>query len=522
MTANARKDTAIRWFARRHGTDVNAIANLAGGLLTSIISLAVTPFLINMLGMAAYGLVSVYTTVQAVVTVFDLGLSLALTRELARLSAQSDAGPAMRDIARTLEAVYYGLGALMCVLGIALAPAFANQWFPAGSIPATEVQGGLILIAVATTVRWPLSFYGHGLVGLQRIVRWSLVRVVAEALRNGGVILVLWATAPTIRNFLFWQIGTGALTVVWAATSFWISMPESGRRARIDIKVLRGSLRFAAGTWAVSLTSVLLVYLDRIVLSRSLPLERFGDYALAATLAAGLSMISAPLFQAFFPRVTLLVAQRDHVALAVQYHRACQWIAVAVFPLAATLCVESREMMLAWTQAADVASRTAPLLALLSLAGALNAAMNMPYALQLAHDMTRLTLKVNVAALCAVTPMLLLLAPRYGGIAAACLSLSLNAAYVGIAVPLTHRHLLPGEFARWCRSDLLVPLLAAFAGAWAGSFMFRAASLPSWRGIVPVVMSFVLAQSLAIAATPVSRTRAQRWIEARLRRPDHG
>jgi O-antigen/teichoic acid export membrane protein len=506
---------------RRHGLAVNALSNLVGSVVTSLASLVVTPFLVHFLGMAAYGLVGVYVTVQAVVTVFDLGMSLALTREMARMSAQPGAAPAMRDFARTLEAIYWGVGAVLCVVGIVLAPLFADRWFPPGSLPAAEVRGGLVLIAVATTVRWPLSFYGQGLVGLQRLVRWSVVRVVAELVRNGGVILVLWVAAPTVRNFFLWQIGTGALTVAWAAASFWMSMPAASTRPRVDAKSLEGSLGFAAGTWAVGLTSVLLVYLDRIVLSRSLPLDRFGDYTLAATLAAGLSMISAPLFQAFFPRLTQLVVERTEGELAVQYHRACQWIAVAVFPLAAALCVDSREVMETWTRSSEVAARAAPLLSFLALAGALNTAMNMPYALQLAHGWTRLTLKVNLAALCAVAPLLLWLVPAYGAIAAAAVSLGLNLVYVGVSVPFTHRRLLPGELLRWYRADLLVPLFAALAGAWAGALACRAASLPSWRGAVPVAVSLVLAEALTLAATPASRIAVYRRLREWAAGPRH-
>ena len=411
----------------------------------------------------------------------------------------------MRDFARTLEGLYWAMGLVIAVIGLLVVPLLGGRWVESGALEGGEVRLALVLLVLATAARWPMLLYGQGLVGLQRLVLWSGLRVVAEIVRNAGAVFLLWWLAPTVRVFFTWQLLAAVVTVAATALAFWSAMPHGEPRARFRLETLRSSSRFAAGMWSISVTAVLLVYLDKLVLSRLLPIEEFGYYMLAYTLAVGLSLVSSPLFQAFFPGLTQYQTNHDEVALARHYHRGSQWLAVAVFPLAAVMCVGAHEVMLVWTRSPAVAEHAAPLLRVLALGSALNAAMNMPYALQLAAGWTRMQFSVNALAAAVLLPALLLLVPHYGAMVAALLWCALNVIYMAVSVPITHRRLLRGELGRWYRDGLLLPLGAALAGAALGRAALHSDGEPWLRGVVTVLLSLAVSLALTVLAAPGPR-----------------
>ena len=83
----------------------NLIANFSGSAWTALMHLAFIPFYIRMMGAEAYGIVGVYVSLQAIFSIFDLGLSQALTREMSRLSIDKKNIYRMADTAKTLEII---------------------------------------------------------------------------------------------------------------------------------------------------------------------------------------------------------------------------------------------------------------------------------------------------------------------------------------------------------------------------------------------------------------------------------
>ena len=83
---------------RPAGSAVRLAANLFGTGWAALLGLAVVPTYLRLIGVEAYGLMSFYMALTTLIQVFDLGLSPALNRELARLSALANAaGDALRD-----------------------------------------------------------------------------------------------------------------------------------------------------------------------------------------------------------------------------------------------------------------------------------------------------------------------------------------------------------------------------------------------------------------------------------------
>jgi O-antigen/teichoic acid export membrane protein len=253
---------------------------------------------------------------------------------------------------------------------------------------------------------------------------------------------------------------------------------------------------------------VILTQADKLLLSHLLELRQFGYYSLAASLAAAVAYLTLPVFQAVFPRLSGLVALDDEAATAVLYHRASQAVAVLVIPVASVLAVFSFQVIFVWTGNPTTAGNADTVTTLLVVGGLLNALVNVPYALQLAHGWTRLPLTVNAVAVVIFVPLLVVLGKRYGGVGAAALWVAVNAAYLLVSVSVMHRRLLPREKWRWYLRDVLVPVAGAGAVVGAARLVWPATDS---RALTALLLAIVLALAAAVvvALTPYASERAR-------------
>src|SRR4051812_35451093 len=117
----------------------NLVANFFGTGWTAVMQLALISVYVRFLGIEAYGLVGALTTLQALFTLLDLGLSTTLNRELARLSVRDDRAHA-RDLVRTAEVLYWSVAVMIGLAISALAPLIAHRWIRAEGISPATVQ----------------------------------------------------------------------------------------------------------------------------------------------------------------------------------------------------------------------------------------------------------------------------------------------------------------------------------------------------------------------------------------------
>lgn len=474
----------------------NGLANIIGRVWTALIAFAFVPLYIRLLGIEAYGLIGFFATLQSIFALFDLGLSTTLNRELALRSSHPEQAQEMRDLVRTLEVVYWLSAILIALIVLVGAPIIASSWINAQSLAPATVQQALALMGLSIALEFPFGFYSGGLLGLQRQVLFNGINVVVATLRAVGALAVLWFITPTVTTFFSWQVGMSALQTALCAWGLWTALPK-GSRPSFQRSMLAKIWRFAAGMTGISVVSLLLMELDKIILSATIPLKSFGYYALAAVIASGISVLVAPLFTAVFPRFTQLVARADTHSLTDLYHTSCQVMAVLVLPVGLTIALFAPEVLLLWTGDPTIAAQTWPLVSLLVVGTTLNGLMNIPYALQLAYGWTQLALYQNIIAVLLLVPLLFWSANHYGAVGAACIWPLLNSAYVLLGIQVMHARLLPLEKMRWYTRDVGLPLLGTLLVAVSARFL-----LPEGlsRPLLAVCIGVIALLTIAAAA----------------------
>lgn len=476
----------------------NVLANFVGQGWSALVALAVVPFYIRLMGIESYGLVGFYVTLQSAMGLLDFGLSTTINRELARRRVAAAGAAESRDLVRTLEVVYWGMGLAAGVAIVAGAGLIATSWLHPGQLAAAVVRRGVALMGIAIAVQAPRAFYTGALFGLERHVLLNGLNAVASTVRSVGAVAVLYLVAPTVLVFFTWQILMGALHVALLAAAMWRGLPAAPGAPRVRPGMLRGLWRFAAGVSVTAALGLALRQMDKVLLSKLLSLELFGYYMLASTVASTLGLLAAPFFTGIFPRLAALAAAGEETQVRDLYLRGSQWLAGILVPVAAVVGVFSYELLLLWTGNPTTAQMTSPMAALLVAGTALNSLVGLAYELQVAHGWTRLGVYKNAVAAVALVPLLLWLTGRYGPAGAAMVWVILNAGYLLVELPIMHRRLLRGALWHWYSQVIVRPVGVALAVALAARLLIpNGLALPALAAVLSLASLLVLLTSLA-------------------------
>ena len=483
----------------------NVLANYLGQGWRTIMSLAFVPLYIKYLGVEVYGLIGIFVMLQAWLALLDMGMKPTLGREMARFTGGGHDAQSIWDLLRSIEIVALGMACLIA-LGIwAASDWLAADWVQAESIPVDVMAHAFSLMGLVIALRFIENVYTHSIAGLQRQVLQNVVTSIMATVRGGGAVVVLVWVEPTINAFFIWQ---GLMSLVTAAIFMifvYRVLPRSVRAARFSLTALHDIWRFAAGMLGITLLTLLLTQIDKVLLSRLLSLEDFGYYTLASLVAGALYIMVTPIAAAFYPRFTELLTRKDDVALSNAYHLGSQLVTVFMGSATVMLMVFADRVLLLWTADPSLIEQVAPVMKVLALGTFLNGLMWIPYQMQLAHGWTSLSIRINTVAVVFLIPAILWSVPIYGAMGAAYVWVVLNSGYCVIGVHFMYRRLLTPEKWTWYRSDILMPLTVAIASGVLCRWVFSDQFERIYELFVLAGISLVIVTASSLSAPLVKR-----------------
>lgn len=478
----------------------NLSAGIANSGYSGLLNLAVVPFYINYLGVEAYGLIGFYIVTQSMLSILDMGMAATINREVARHSATGslfEAGKLLHTLAR----IYWIVAGIIALLFLTVAPWFSGYWLQPGQLSAETISHAVMLLGVVISCRWPIGLYQGALIGAKRLTVSSGINMVMVTFGCLGGIAVLRFISPTIEAFFIWQACVGLAHAVIVRAAAWrvIDKPDS---KRFDLEKLRGIWKFTAGMSGIGLTSIVITQLDKVMLSKLLGLEQFGQYMLAVAVVGGLYVLVSPVYNVIYPRMSELVATGDSEKLAELYRNGTRMLVTLLFPLAMILAVFSSEVLYLWTGNPELAKSVAPILSFLVVGSAFHGVMYFPYALQLAYGKTSLPLITNIILTVILVPLLYWLVSHYGAIGGAVAWLLLHMFYLFFGSWLTHKFFLKGLASKWLFIDVGVPLLIFLLAGLVGHYVILAISAPAVIKLLAGTLLAGVASMLIVVLSP--------------------
>ena len=442
----------------------NILANFSGQAWSMGLSLIFTPIYLHAFGVESYGLIGIYLMLAGLVQVFDFGLGATINRELSSRLHLSHERPGLKTLLRTAELVYALFAVFLAALLVLGADAISGSWINAGGLSRDKVQHAVMLMGVLVGLQWPTGLYQSVLMGMQEQVTANLINGSYATIANVAAAALIVTTHSGVDVFFICigVVNVFQLLHLWIVCWRKLGTHSDSEPFRLD--ALTKSWGFTVGVAAISVISVLLTQLDKVLLSKLLSLSEFAIYVLAGTLSKALYVLITPVFNAAFPRFSSAIAQGDSSSAIKIYHSTAQLMSVLVLSAAFSLAVFSHDVFLLWLRSESMAQNVAPVASVLAFGTAMNGLMNVPYAMQLAKGFTRVPFLTALVIAVLFVPCMVWAARSYGPIGAAWTWFALNLLYLIIGVTVTHLLFLPGELRRWLVRDTGTPLLA-IAGA---------------------------------------------------------
>ena len=489
----------------------NMAANLIGQVVVAVVTIVFVPTYIRYLGMEAFGLIGLFITAQALMTLFDAGMSPTLNREMARYTSGALELQDLVDLIRSIEVIAGGI-ALLIVVGFAgAAGVISRALLNLDTLAPDTARMALAIMGVVVALRFVESIYRSALLGLQLQVWFNIANAGVNIVRHAGAAFVVAFVSPTIEAFFLWHLGVAVAGTLLLRTKLGSAHPRPDRPARFSPAALRSIRTFAAGMFGINLLAVMLTQVDKLLLVKLLPLAQFGAYSLAFTVASVLLVLSAAVNQAILPVMVEQISGDHPQALVATHDRTAQIIAAIVVPAAMVLIVFSNDVLMLWSGDPALVESTARLVALVAIGNMFNALMVLPYFAMVAHGWTRLSMLSNLVAVIVLVPALVVIVPIHGTVGAASVWIALNAGYVLVQAPLMHRRILRNGLWPWYRHGVVVPILVA-GGVGAGLAWLRdGVVIPRFGLIASLGLAWGVLTLAVLMVLPVARARLAQW-----------
>ncbi len=491
-------------FRKVYSTKVNVVANFIGSLWTALLSIIFVPFYLHYISIEGYGLIGIFTSIQAFTNLLDFGLSPTINTQLARLSVIEGQSQEMHNLKRTLELPNWILAIFIALLLCALSPVIARFWVKSDNLPVETITQAFLIMSVNVAVQFATTFYTGGLMGLQKQVLLNIINIIFGTLRSVGALVVLVLVSPTIQAFLLWQTFIALLQIIVFVTTLKYSLPKAPYKGRFKKKALRKVLNFATGITGISIGSLVFNQTDKIILSRMLNLETFGYYMLAITISSmAIYMIVGSITHAVYPRFSQFVSAGDESGLREFYHFSSQVVSTFLFPIMLVLAFFSYQILWVWTGKEEIAANSYLILSFMAVGTGLNALFILPYQLQLANGWTSLAFYLNIGMIITIIPLMILGIYKYGVVGGAVFWVVLNALALLVAVQVMHGRILRGAKMKWYLEDLAMPFIAALLIVTIGKMLmtFNGTKIETVLGLSIVAIFTFLSAALSTKAT---------------------
>ena len=387
----------------------------AVGLGTPLLVAVYTiPVLIDGLGTARFGLLTLVWAVVSYFGLFDLGLGRALTRQLA-VETASGRVERIGPMLGTAGVIMLALGVLGALLMAAAAP-----WAPR-LISGVPDAGELTLAMLAMALALPAIVLTSGMRGVLEAEHAfglvNLIRVPMGLFTFVGPVVVLWSIGPRLD----WIAAVLAAGRVLACLTHWLAITRVYRGRMPRLALQREFVRplLSSGGWLTvsNLISPLMGYADRFVIAALITASAVAWYATPHELVSKLWIVpgalTAVLFPAFAAQSVADVAQTPRL-----FGRATAALFALLLPLTAGLALFANELLALWIDAA-FAAQSAVLLQIFAFGTLVNALAHVPFTLLQGVGAARTTATIHAIELPLFLLALVWMTQAYGLMGAA-------------------------------------------------------------------------------------------------------
>lgn len=323
----------------------HVLYNLLGQGTPLLAALFAIPQLVHGLGTDRFGVLTLAWMVIGYFSLFDFGLSRALTQVVSASVAESRAESAPTLVWPALTAMFL-LGGVGTVVAVSLTPWLVHSVL---RIP-PELQGETLRAFILLALALPIVVVTSGFVGiLTAFNRFGAINAIRAPL---GVCTFLLPVATLAYSRSLVAV-VGALIVARAIALIahvcvtWRLMPPMAPGLVLRFGLVSPLFRFGAWMTVTNVISPLLAYLDRFVVGALLSVAAVAYYATPYEMVTKLLVVPGAILGVLFPAIAATYAVEESRTVRL-LERATKYVSLILFPAALIVVCFASEGLTAW------------------------------------------------------------------------------------------------------------------------------------------------------------------------------
>ena len=185
------------------------------------------------------------------------------------------------------------------------------SWLGLSRLSVEDVATAIAIMGGVVALVFPANILNAALRGLQRQVLFNTFAVMAGACRGVATIAALHIFGATPLVFFSAQLLISVCEVAFLGGVVGVVLPRSASPPRFDFRLFQASWRFTFTLWLSTVIGQVVLLSDKVVMSAVLPLDLFGLYSIAFTVASTVQRLATPFSNAYFPHFVELVETRS-------------------------------------------------------------------------------------------------------------------------------------------------------------------------------------------------------------------
>jgi O-antigen/teichoic acid export membrane protein len=389
----------------------NVAYNVTGQGLVLLLGFVGVKFIFSRLGPDPFGIIYFNQVLTGVLTTaLELGVLATTIREVsAHYTTEREY---IERLIRTASLFYWGIGLVLLVGIVALAPLVVEKWINLRTLDPDTATTMVRFLAVSALIMLPRALYSSLFQGRQRMELNNSIDVGSSAVQQIGTIVILAAGGDA-----FAVVKWIALAALLSTGTYMVLVARLfGARVLVptySADVVRRNVRFTAHMSVLSLVNMVLIQFDKVIVSKLLPIATVGYYSFASTVVIRISFAAGAIAQAALPSFSGLHQRGESQWLGIQYRKLQDLMCFAMVLPYAAACFGAVPLY-SYLFNRQVALTLVLPTALLCLGFLMMATVNIPYTLSVAVGRPDIASRSNVIALFIVVPATTLLVYFFG------------------------------------------------------------------------------------------------------------
>lgn len=292
---------------------VNAISNWASLFVQIAVGLFLTPFIISHLGKSGYGIWVLVGSFTGYYGLLNLGVKSAVTRYIARYSAQNDTKN-LNEVINTALLMF----CITCFLAIVISFLIAGplaRFFKVAPEHFREFKYVVWVLGISTGLSFPCGVFSTMITARERYVALNVVNIAAALLRAGLMVVILLSGHGLAGIACSALAATVVSTVSFIVLSRRIVPEFKFQLSNANLATFRMILVFGGFTTIIAIGDILRLKIDSVVIGRMIGIDEVGIYGVAALFVGYMLALVTSGTSVLTPRFAALDGADNHQEL---------------------------------------------------------------------------------------------------------------------------------------------------------------------------------------------------------------